>query len=195
MYGHINITHTAQAKSPIYVEKSYAKRPTYMGRDLYIWKETCIPYAKRATYMEKSYAKRPIYMERDLHILESRMERDLYIWKEMYMYGKTRKYHAHHSGSSVYANKHSLCLRLYIREETYVPYAKRVFDFFKKQGPCERITTRMKTHTHRLHVWKDRMRETYIYAKRPTFMQSDLYLCKETCINAKKDRMQRDLCI
>jgi len=112
--------------------------PYYMGRHLYIWKETYV-YEKRPIYVVQLYTKRDLQKTwkkhitrhitwEDIYIYEKRpiyVKRDLRIWKETYICGTTlyEKRPAKNLGKT-YNTPYYMGRHLYIWKETYV-YEKR----------------------------------------------------------------------
>ena len=66
------------------------KRPTYLERNIYIRKETCM-HGKRPTHLETDLCIRKKPSEKRSAVIDAE-ERDLHLWKETYVYGKRPAY-------------------------------------------------------------------------------------------------------
>ena len=134
----------------------HEKRPIYMKRDLYTWKET----------YERDYL--GTHGRRGQTV--SCWKRDLYIWKEIYIYGKRPiKKTLPRDSWMVQTNSIILKRDLYTWQETHIHGKRPIYmkrDLLKRQH--------LRTH--------GRCRQTVSFRKkRPTYMETDLYTWKETC--------------
>jgi len=110
----------------------YEKRPTYMKRDLHIWKETCI-CEKFLKLWERTppcnlWERTPTCMKRDIHLSE---KGDLHIWKETYLYEKRPTYNLW--------ERTPTCMKrdLYISvwKETYIYVRKETNIYLHQKSP------------------------------------------------------------